>query len=79
MTTAAQPIATIEKDIEQPGRRIPRLNERVFIGRYDYPSNGGFSEHCAVIRKCGLVAEVEKQDGKQLILYAARRRNRKAK
>lgn len=66
-----------ERQIEAVALEIPRMNERVLIGRY--PSNllgSDFQEHCATIRKCGLVAEVVKEDGMALLLYAARRRDR---
>lgn len=53
----------------------PRLNERVFIYKAKY-LNDAFTQVCATIRKCGLVAEVVQEDGKELALYAARRRNR---
>lgn len=71
----SKPAKVVEKTIVP---KIPRLNERVFIGRYAYPSSGDFGEHCETIRKCGLVAEVEKEPGKSLALYAARRRARKS-
>lgn len=73
-----QPVLEISK-AKKPAREVPvkppLLNGRVFIGRYT-SWNSQFEQHCKVIRKCGLVAEVEAADGLQTVLYASRRRPR---
>lgn len=72
MTAPAMKICPTKEVI---ATRPPRLNERILIGRYSSWSSD-FEEHCKIIRKCGLVAEVEAADSMQTKLYAARRRPR---